>query len=153
MENEKKNILTELQDLQAEKLSKLKRQEADLPENYFAQMQTSVWKQLELEKTPEKEAKIISLKWIPVALAASVLVLLALVFTQNPSPKSEYSFASVAQEDWHQYAQENIDDFSEEELISIASLKTTSALDLSNISDEELTEFLLDSEMGEEELF
>lgn len=149
MKNEKKHILEELEKLNAKKLVQIKASQRDTPEYFFEEMQNAV-----LNKVVSKNQKTKgnSFRLIPFAIAASLILLISISLFNKP--KNEINFwAEVTTTDLESYVLENLEDFSDEEILTEITNSNIAILSTSNISTEDLSEYLLDADFEEDEFY
>lgn len=144
MENEKQNILNELKNLDAKNLLDLKKN--SVPEFYFENLQSELSKKLK-EKPKNKIRSI----YVPMSIAASILILISVSFF---IPKNDSNiWEGISQEEIEEYLYENINNYSIEEFASLTNIEDFSSLSLSSISNEDLEEFILEEDFDENEFF
>lgn len=147
MKDNKEHIINELEQLNAQELKKIKMDEIKIPEYFFEEMQANVLKEI---KNEAPKTKIFRLA--PLAIAASLVLLVAYVLNLNPTTETDY-WSSVSNTDLTYYVENNLEDFSEDEILASVTSTDYSILSNSSISNEELSEYLLDSDIDEEEFY
>jgi len=150
METNKKNIAKELKELKADNLLTHYIENNDLPEDYFNNLGSEVFSKLKNE-FPEKKTFSIKKIFLPVAIAASLMLLLALPIINKTNSQVEWNQYSSL--DFKDYIEQNIEEFTTEEIASVASFENFSIFSNTNFSQEELEEYLLDVNIEEEDLF
>lgn len=151
MKTNKEHIIDELQDLKAEKLLNQFEANQEIPEGYFENLSKNFIATVAVEqiKTPTKIVNIKKL-FLTVSVAAALLILLAVpLFTNN---LQNVNWDQLSSADFEDYLEENIDEFSDEEIASVSIFSDNSIFMNSEFSDEILEEYLLEMDL-EETLF
>lgn len=152
METNKNNIKNELQELKAEQLLKHLVDKNNIPKDYFENLSFNVISDLKEEDLNNKPLRKKSINiFIPFAIASAVILFFAIPLLTNT--QKNISWNQFSQNDFRKYIEENITDFSEEEIASISDLSEISLLINTPYSNEELEDYLLELEIEEEELF
>jgi hypothetical protein len=151
MKTNKKHIIEELQELKAESLLSQFNENQDMPEGYFENLSTDFLANISKEEN-KVQTKIVSIRkiFLTTSMAATLLVLLAIpLFKDNSQTVSWDQFSSS---DFVDYLEDNIDEFSDEEIASVSVLSDNSIFLDAEYSDELLEEYLLEMDL-EETLF
>lgn len=123
-----KEVKKELEDI-APFLAELKARKKEskddsIPEGYFEDFRANFFEQLkaETEEAPIQSAKLISLSWRSIAVAASVAVLVISFLASNTffnADDQANGFADLSMEDMYNYLDDNIEEFEMDELATI----------------------------------
>ena len=151
MKTNKKHIIEELQELKAESLLSQFNENQDMPEGYFENLSTDFLANISKEEN-KVQTKIVSIRkiFLTTSIAAALFVLLAIpLFKDNSQTVSWDQFSSA---DFVDYLEDNIDEFSDEEIASVSVLSDNSIFLDAEYSDELLEEYLLEMDL-EETLF
>jgi len=150
MKTNKEHIKKELLELKANRLLTHLDENQDIPNDYFDTLSAQVFEKIKQTETKTNKVRIKKI-FLPLSIAATLLVLIALPLLKPT--KSTVEWSQYSQNDFKQYIEQNIDDFSEEEIASVSELSDQSLFINTEYSDEELEEYLLELDIQEEELF
>jgi len=146
---ERENIKQELKELNAEKLFEQFNENKDIPSNYFDNFSKNSLIAIK-EKESKKTREIKFIKYlIPFSLVASILLLITI--TLNKAQKDN-NWTQLSNKEIIQYIEQNIDEFSDEEIASISNISEKSFINI-EFTDSELEEILLEMNIQEDELF
>lgn len=151
MKTNKKHIIEELQELKAESLLSQFMENQDMPEGYFENLSTDFLANISKEEN-KVQTKIVSIRkiFLTTSIAAALFVLLTIpLFKDNSQTVSWDQFSSA---DFVDYLEDNLDEFSDEEIASVSVLSDNSIFLDGEYSDELLEEYLLEMDL-EETLF
>lgn len=140
------DIINELEELKADNLLAIKKIQHTASAAYFEQLADAVNKKVQSNAEQNK------IKWVSYAIAASVVSLFSLsyfFFFQ----KETLQWNTISAEVYQNYVNENIDEFTEEELLSgIDTFQLLYAFK-NTLNDEDIVDFLIAEDITEEELF
>lgn len=151
MNTENENIKKELLEIEANQLLNQIEKNQDIPKDYFNNLSSNVFDKISNIKVEKKRNKFSIIKIFPYALAASLVLLFAISFNNN-TQKIKTEWNQFSNLDYKNYIEQNIEDFSDEEIASISNISESFLVE-NKFSEEELEDYLLNSEFQGEELF
>lgn len=153
MKMNKENIIEELQDLKAENLLNQMEASQDIPADYFENLSKDFLAKVKAEesKVPAKKVSIRRF-FLPFSIAAALLISVAIPLLNNNSKTETVTWDQFSTSDFQSYIEENIGEFSDEEIASVAILSDNSIFMDTEISNEILEEYLTEMDV-EETLF
>lgn len=153
MKKNKEHIVEELQELQAENLLKHKESMQDIPADYFENLSKDFLASVQ-GKEDKAPTKTVSFRkvFLSLSIAAALLVLLAIPLFNSNANVEEVNWDQLSSTDIENYIEENIYEFSDEEIASVIALSDNSIFMETEFSDEILEEYLTEMDI-EETLF
>lgn len=151
MKTNKDHIIEELQELKAGSLLNQFEDRQDIPEGYFENLSKDFTVNIDVAEKNIKIKKVSIRKiFFSISIAAALLILIAVPLLNNNSQTIDWN--QLSSSDLERYLEENIDEFSDEEIASVSALSDNSIFMDSEYSDEILEEYLSEMDL-EETLF
>lgn len=151
MKTNKEHIIEELQELKAGSLLNQFEDRQDIPEGYFENLSKDFTVNIDVAEKNIKIKKVSIRKiFFSISVAAALLILIAVPLLNNNSQTIDWN--QLSSSDLERYLEENIDEFSDEEIASVSALSDNSIFMDSEYSDEILEEYLSEMDL-EETLF
>tara|TARA_B110000495_G_C22740438_1_gene434136 strand:+ start:63 stop:518 length:456 start_codon:yes stop_codon:yes gene_type:complete len=141
MKINKAHLKEELQELKAEKLLSQLEENQDIPVAYFENLSSDFLVKIKQEEVAglTRKGRIRKL-FLSVSIAAALLIFLAIPLL--PKNTQTIDWAQVSSSDLVDYLEQNIDEFSDEEIASVSVLSDNSIFRNTAYSDEVLEEYL-----------